>query len=346
MGYALVPLVQPQPMANGRRKGRRPFGYDTTAHNFIVLDSGDKSEPESGLALVWLETDIADRRVTKIADGPDERLTGQARAALARWSGRAFNASAPFNVQIAAALGVTPQANGDIRVWLGPGGRGRNVFYSSRVPEGPHSKAWADTFNRADGALNGSTLSGGGATWTASGWAVFSNTARNTAMTTDTLDTAAVDTDADTDSEYAQIDLNTFTPGDTSNVLITLVATNWASDGSSGYGFQQIYEAASEYRQLFSFDEVTLDEDLATAVTTGTMLQRRNGTSLEGFIGGVSVLGPVTVNTQASGTGNRRVGFATYYFGSVGTPTVVVDNFLGGDIVTATTKHLALLGIG
>lgn len=333
MGYALVPLVRPEPFKNGRpRRGRRPFGYDQSEHNFVVLDPGDKTQPLSGLALAWFESDITDARVEKVADGKDEPMAALARAKLGARLGRTFRGD-PFNAQIVALLkerGLRPRMNGDLTVWLGPGGRGANVFAYERHPATKHSKAWVDTFNRSNGALNGSTLSGGGATWVSATWAISSNTAVLSGVSAE--DFGYLDTDADTDDMYGQVEISVNDNGDYAECGISV---NLASDQSSGY----IAHCNTGGRLLYA---ISSDTDLgsdAVTTTTGTLKIVRDGSDVEQFVNGVSVLGPTTDVGEASGAGKRRAGF--FAFTVLAGASVTLDNFRGGDI-TPAPDHLLL----
>lgn len=339
MGYALVPLVR----VAGRKRGRRPFGYDQTAHNFLVLDPGDKTQASSGLCLAWLQNDIADARVIKIADVADEALSVAARTALTQRLGdRGFDGRA-FNLQMANLLKtptglplqpLRPRATGEYVIWLGPGGRGQNRFYTTRVVPERHSKYFADTFNRANASLNGSTMANGASTWSNpdTGWNIVSNQATGTGMPTDTFYLALSNTDGDTDSQFARAALVTFTrpSGD------FLQCGVWACANAlpSGYAFQvYVDDTNTPARSILAVDG---DFDLAVdgvSTTSGVLMIVRDGSSVEGFVDGVSVLGPATDSSEPSGAGNRHVGFHLIYIGAAAaTRTVTFDNFDGGDL--------------
>lgn len=342
MGYALVPLVRPSPFPNGRPRGRRPFGYDQSAHNFVVLDPGDKSQPSSGVALAWFESDIADARVEKVADGKGEPLAVSARAKLgAKLGGRAFRGD-PFNAQILTLLkerGLRPKVNGDLSIWLGPGDRGQNQFAFEKHPATKHSKAWADTFNRANGAVGGSTGSGGGFTWSDQGTTAFnivSNQAVLSHTGTGTDGCLIVDTDTDTDDAYTQVDMVMTIPGASYEFGAQLFVGGESTPTDSGHRFEcfvsDLFSPIRAIKALLA--DVELDSD-ATSTSSGTIYIGIDGSDVTAKVDGVVILGPSTSVTEPTGAGNRRCRMVTELAGASGTYVWTLDNFLGGDIVTA-----------
>lgn len=343
MGYALVPLVRPSSV-RGRVQARRPFGYNVTALNFVVLDPGDKTQASSGLCLAWLQNDIVDARVIKIADAADEALSLSARDALAQRLGdRGFDGRA-FNLQIANLLkaptglpirALRPTTAGEYVIWLGPGGRGRNRFHTQRVVPERHSKYFVDTFNRANGALASSALSNGSASWsagTSAEWNIESNVAVETDGFTNTREKAIVGTQCDTDSEFSRATLSTYTRPAADFLGAHLYAcADVVFD--SGYQFEISNENGASKRGLYGVSaEAELDSD-TTSSTSGVMLLLRDGSSVEARLDGTSILGPVTDTAEPSGAGNRYVGFASFYVGAeVGTRSIGFDSFDGGDV--------------
>ena len=353
MPFYAGPLVRPQAFPNGRARGRRPFGYDQSAHNFIVLDPGDKTQPESGLCLAWFADDLTDRRVEKVADGKDEPMAAASRAALsAKLGGRAFKGD-PFNQQILALLktkGLRPKVNGDLNIWLGPEGRGQNRFAFEKHAQTKHSKAWADTFNRADGAIDGSTGSGGGFTWDDLGTTTFnvvSNQAVLSHTGTGTDGAMFVDTDTDTDDHYGQVTMAMTIPGANYEFGAQVWVGGQSSATDSGHRFEcfssDLFADGRFLKAMFA--DVELDSD-TVETTSGVMYVSIDGSDVTAKVDGVTVLGPVSSVTEPTGAGNRRIRLVAEIAGDSGTYVWTLDNFLGGDIVTATTKHFALLGVG
>lgn len=358
MVYTLVPLVRVG--LPGGQSTRRPFGYDRAPHTFVVLDAGDPSQPSSGLALVCFEASVTDARVVKLAEGKGETLAAATRTALAaKVNDRAFSKSdLTFDATIADLLKAPPaawklsplrkQIDGRIVVWLGPEGPGRNLFFEEFVGLEKHSQAFADTFARADATLNGSSLSGGVGTWAASGWTVESNAAATGTMGAFGGGDALVSTQGDTDSLYSQADLVSLVSQASDLVSWRLYACV-DNGAANGYYFTNQATFGAGYRAIYSIlgdTELVADSVVSTS---GTFLLMRNGSSLQVFKDGVSILGPITDTSEASGVGVRYVGFQGFCLNGNTPNGIVVDNYLGGDAVqpsAVTTKTLAALGVG
>lgn len=217
MPYYLVPFVRPE----GRSRGRRPRGYDHASHSFVTLGTG-----ESARALIWFDDPFTDPEADKVADGADETLALTTRTTLGalvkdreyRDVGQRFDHSVAELLKRPPAGWSFAPLRPSVRrrryeVWLGPGRRGQNLFYSEPVSAVKHSKTWIDTFNRANGALAGSTLSGGGATWVDSLGilSIVSNQVQASAFDPDVGYVALVDTDTDTADMYSSVQLVSFT---------------------------------------------------------------------------------------------------------------------------------------
>jgi hypothetical protein len=349
MPFYAVPIVQSSQRHHGRVV-RRVLGYDQSPHNAVILDVGDPSQASSGLALIWAETDLSDRRAEKVADGNTEPMAVSTRATLsAKLGGRAFKGD-PFNQQIADVLkanGLRPQVDGEMPIWLGPGGRGNNRFWTEQTPRVKHSQAFADTFTRANGALDGDALSGGTGTWSSAGtqWNVLSNQASNVTTVNEVVDNALVGTQGDTDSLYSQVDVvsSTLAGG---NVFMDIYAAV-SSDTSNGYlSVIAKFTTGTGERTIFELTGFTaLDTDAAVDSLSGTLKMNRNGSSVEVLRNGAVILGPVTDTSQTSGSGNRYVGFGLFTEAPALSAALVLDNYLGGDITNAA-KYFALLGVG
>lgn len=130
--YALAPMVQVATTAHRTsRLAWRPAGFDLSAHNFVQLSvSGTRR------ALVWFDDPVVDARVVKVADGATEVLGTASRTALGTAiADRVLKST--FDATIVDVLKTPPLAWGlgrlrpetdAYRIWLGPGGRGKNLF--------------------------------------------------------------------------------------------------------------------------------------------------------------------------------------------------------------------------
>lgn len=352
MGYYLAPFVE-VPWRR-RRTARRVAGYDLAPHNFVAFGR-DR-------ALVWFDDPVSDARLVKVADGGPEKMAATTRAALAAHvKDRQFSdANQGFAAAIVQVLKapptawrfspLRPQTDGEIVVWLGPGGRGQNKFASERTKPEKHSRFFADNFHRSDGSIDGSLVDNSTTAWTV--------TTGVLAIVSDQISTefdgsgpaggrAATTVECDTDNQFAQHVLTGWTWGSAityaavSNALFcncdaTLANGYWFDIGCENFGGG--FDAPG--LSIIAISTFTiLDNNGDTPTIGGRYLAVRNGSSLEIFLDDVSVLGPVTDSSESSGAGFRHVGFADegeQYDGTASTLTV--DNWRGGDY--AITKYV------
>lgn len=344
MSYAVVPLVRVR--LPGGRVTRRPFGFDVSPHTFVVLEAGDPKAESSGAALVHFDDAVADARVETVATDKDEALSVASRSVLSAklQGGRTFTGD-KFSDQIAGLLPLRPQVDGEVVIWLGPGGEGQNRFYSAMTPKVKHSQAFADTFTHADAALNGLSLSGGVGAWVSSGWSIVSNQAATGTMGAFGGGTPLVNTQGDTDSLYSQADLVSLV-GQSSDLVSFRLYACVDSAWGNGYFFTNQATFGANYRAIETIlGAVTLASD-TTATTSGTLKFMRNGSTVQAYLNGASILGPVTDTSEASGAGNRYVGFEAFCLNGNTPNGIVIDNYLGGDITALAIKTLAALGVG
>lgn len=344
--YALAPLI-----AQGKNKGRAPVIKGATIFNSIYLGKViDKS-------LVWIEDNLIDARLTKLADDKSEVVADSTKTELEKL-GFVIKSKENFLDCVTNCLldppkfweinSLKPQVNGELVIYLGPGSRGQNKFFEQKVNTLKHSKFFADNFNRADAALNGSILSNSTASWVNSDgfWNIVSNLALFTAIPNDTLAQAILNTQGDTDNLFSQADLSTYTRP-SGDFLGATVYACLDSTASLGYTFDINNDlVADAYNSIYAISSETELAFDNIAVTSGLLRINRNGSSVEGLVNGVVKLGPVTDSSEASGAGNRYCGFKAYYAGAAATTrSVGFDNFKGGDL-NAPWSKLPIVGAG
>jgi len=333
----------------GPRRGRLvPVGWDSQPNrNWIVL--GNR-------ALIWLETAIVDSRLLKVADDKAENLAVASRNALATLLGdRTYKPTDNFQFAVTDLLRVPPAAKGwkalrpsffrqRYEIWLGPGGRGRNLFYDLPTLVLPSTKTFVDDFNRTAN-LGGSTSSDGLFTWTELVGTVLTTngtvcTATN--IPSNTEPTAYTSADTDTDTSYAQIDLTTYTRATNTELTVSIMVRSNITD-TNGYPFYvSIDDANAAGRELWALSSLTLLASDAVDSTTGlpnTLYVEADGSSISSKVDGAAALGPITNSGEASGAGNRRALFRVYSFGN-STNDAAFDNFGYGDLAVAGRRRL------
>jgi hypothetical protein len=359
MPYYLVPMVDtarfPGAPAGSEAAGltrRVPYGYGLVAENHIIL--GDH-------ALLWSDDRLSAPGVVEIGTERTEAAAVSARRDLERFAndGRTYTATDTFSDVVRNLLTQPSDRRlrrwGALRagkptkrtryhhkaIWLGPGGRGNNLFHVEKVAPWHDTTTWQDNYNRADGPLDGSTLSSGGTTWkdtsASTPYAIVSN--RLSVLfpmnTSQSLLTAA---DAGSDDLYAQIEL--VSRSDTNQFQGIGVTVCAADDAiTDGYIFY-VDDATDLYLEGINAGVLDTDTSYAGAFARTWRLER-SGSSVEAFADGGSVLGPSTNTGENSGAGYRRVGVHGYRFVS-GSSTFVADNFDGGDLAAVATGHPAI----
>jgi hypothetical protein len=349
MGYALVPLVRSGVI------GRRPFGWDVAPNTYILLPGVLGGEDG---ALVWFETDVADDRVTKIADGAEERLSVTARQVMGgRLTDRTIPAAGSFQSLVVDMLRdrrsqrwhnlLPSHKNARYEIWLGPGGPGKNLFWSEAATRTKHSVTYTDNFNRSDGNLDGSTFSGGTATWSETGgtaYAITSNTATATNIPDNVEQVARASAEVDSDDMFAQFTGVTFT----SNHSYLNMAPIARMHASLRNGYMALVEnsTGTHTRILFTQGGEAVLGSSAGNSSTSTVRVECDGSSISYLVGGSTIIGPVTDSSETSGVGYRKAGMSAYSAGGA-TSDIAVDDFSYGDLVAgATVKTLAAMGVG
>lgn len=309
-------------------RGFAPRGWDQSPHWSILKLDRVK-------VLMWSATAINLAGVDLIADHQDEDSSASTRNALAllRNDGR------PMLARFGDALGelmLFPPAgrwnplrsmrDGVFRVRMGD-----QTIWQAPDPAGPRraSKRALDTFDRANGNIDGSTSSDGQFTWTevtGTGWTVVSNQASHTG---DTSVNAQVLSSLvfETDDLDVTMDVITMTrPGGDHEIAAHVRGTS----GTTGYEATFTQGAASTDALIYDMvDAVTLST-VSIATNLGALRFTCDGSVLQNFKDGVK-LSEVTDTTSA---GTNRCGFLSYQnnAGSV----QVIDNWVGQDLGFST----------
>ena len=228
---------------------------------------------------------------------------------------------------------LRPTQNGFLEIHLG------GLF--SRWRPGSVGAQVNDTFNRADGNLNGSTTSDAQATWTeylGTLWTVTTNRAQVEGATAGAAEEARVELDLATDNHYAQI---VATSLGSDNFVIGTLCRKDSTTTRTFYGFRtdKFGTSRTYLFKLVSGTETQLGSDGTAAVANDTVRVEASGTSITGKVNGVARVGPVT---DSAISGNLRTGLHGY----VGGTTATGDNFEAADLAAAAAAprgHGALL---
>lgn len=349
MPYYIAPIIAGP---TRRRATRIPAGSDSQAGaNWIVLSKD--------LALLWLPSAIVDARLTKLADGNSERLAAATRTALTALSDdRPYRAADNFDATIFGLLRNAPAGKwASLRpsfvrqryeVWLGPGGPGRNLLGSEPAVLAPHSKTYVDTFNRSDGALDGSTSSDGLFVWDETQGAapasiqIASNQASlSLAGATNVWIVIRANADCDTDDDYCQVDLKTFTRNSGHLAVGVGVRGDGWGGGGDGYYFEVGNNNGTAYRDLRKFDDDTSLGSDSTSTTSGILRIEADGSSITAKVAGSTVIGPVT-NTSFAGLKKT----ALTWYSSDANNALIVDDAEAGDLAGGGGTPYSEAGIG
>lgn len=362
MPYALVELVETSTPTLKARRGfsrnfvRQPAGYDRSAHNVVRLRGATRAEDR---ALVWFDDEVVDSRVLKLADGAGEKVAEATKQRLDAFAGdREFRTIDEFNASVAGLL-TTPTTRGRWgalkpsfrrqrrEIWLGPGGAGRNLFWSEAALVRRGSVQYQDTFNRTAANLNGSTLSSGTVQWAEVGGTTFTganNRAEATNLTSGADCFLVVNTDTDTDDMYAEAAWKVWTRNGATS-LISGVFVRAASDISSGYEGYIEDDGGDGYALIYAWD---FDDVIASgAEPTLPFVQKigieADGSTIEMWIDDVSWNGPLTDTNEPTGAGLRRGAIQAVGNGA-NTNDIALDDFLVKDVsFVAATGFGALL---
>lgn len=205
----------------------------------------------------------------------------------------------------------------------------------------PSGTTFEDTFDRANGNLDGSTSSDTNFTWAenqGTEWEIVSNTATCVDIADGTFNVAATSLDAPSDNYFVQATITSFSRATNTALFFTLMARGSTYDstpgeGQEGYGavvgFNASNAIANDIQDFSDFS--SLDNDTTVDVSGGGTLRLEvNGTSIRALWNSVEFMS-VTDATYTGGVGSRRAGIAVY--SEAGSANdIAIDNFSYGDL--------------
>lgn len=344
--YALVPWVAdgPWPKRPTITRGRYPG----------VAEGGQLARFQRSQGFIWTANQISESGVITLGQDPNEVLGSGVRGALPdRLAGLSFAAGTTLAQAMrliatqpprdgdgrAAWKPLVPSKDGRLRLRLGP----TEILNERVASRGPNSKDIQDTFNRANGNLNGSTSSDGLFTWSlVSGVSaqtqINSNQLRLTRSGADNFAVALASLSLDTLDHYAQAELVSLTFGADfvsadlgvrSDGLTEGYGLSVAQDGG-GTGSRQVYDV-SDGSPIFSDTVLT---------TSGTAKIEVDGSAITVTIGGAEIAALSGTDTQWDSLTGVTVG------GLVATSDsniAVVDNFRAADLAAPYVPPALLL---
>ncbi len=343
MPYFLAPLI------DGPR-AKEAFGPNRSIFAGTDLEDGaNLVRLGRDRALVWTPSVTpTDRRVTLLADSADDTISAARRLVLrdAVAKDRTLTASARLN-DIVRDLLVTPEQDNDGKrswnpllhthegyheIFLGPGGPGKNLLYRALVaPEGPHSKDIQDTFNRANGNLNGSTTSDAQTTWSlvqgTSGNAQINSNQYQFSSSLAEFGVAILGLDMDTVNQYSQVELVSYSIVAFNISAEVAVRLRFGTNGGGDEGYA--FFVSNSGRGIYDWMGSTLTSD-ATVTTSGTLKLSVNGSSLIASVNGSTILS----TTDTAYATYKKVGVCAY---TDPANVITYDNYRGADISAGAT---------
>jgi hypothetical protein len=317
MPYYLSEIVQAGP----RRKVVR--GAEEPGANWIVRDRGR--------AILWVPSPVTEQTLLrKFADDAGETMAVASRTLLSNFSDKVLPSRTVRQTIVdllrfpeagrSKPLSRPSKQRRRYEIWLGPGGRGKNLLWSAPAQIGPSTKTFVDNFNRTAGNLDGSTSSDANFTWDeidGTGWVTNgTQAALGTGITE--FATAQAAANLDTSDNYSQVVLSDWTL--VLNTLSAGVVCRFSA--SSGYSFETITQIAVGATRILKYyvDDTPLDSD-TTVTQAGTLYVEADGSSIS-----------ASADTEYP-TGLRCgiVGFSAHASNSFR-----FDNYECGDIVTVT----------
>lgn len=283
--------------------------------------------------LAWFADIPNDPRVIEIAPTDADRdatLTARAVAALESQVGRSLNRAQTFRALVRDL--VQPKASYTRQgktIWLGPEGRGKNLFdfQPEVVPRG--SEGWYSAFPEADGALNGNAVefaSTGTPTWADAGglFTVSGNTIVASGVAGP--GSAAVNL-CTTDIERMLGTISGFTRS-TGTLVIGVTCRD---DGSIGNGYMMTVTAfgGTDLFELYELAGFSVIDDTTATAHTGDFEVIYDGADAIGQLGGATVLGPTSDSGASGGSGNRKTG--VIYFSDAAGNSAALDYVEGRD---------------
>lgn len=333
--YLVTDWVDLGPSPQGRdRRRRAPRGYDRGG-NYIVLDDT--------AVLLWVPDTFTDQRAVILGTDKSETLATATRSELTKLtSDREYRGTQRLDATIFDLLRHAPTGRWNplrpskqrqrYEVFLGPGGRGRNLLATEPVFVPPSTQNWVDDFNRANANLLGSTSSDSNFTWSeAQGVAltIVSNQVQFDPSSGE-FAVAAIGSDLDSVDTYSQAELTSWNRS--ANHLAFGVGvrghtfTGAGGTNSEGYYAEVGNNSGTSYRELRTFDDDTVLDSDATATTSGTLYIEIDGSSITVKHNSSTIL--TATNTEFT-TGKRTC--VTCYT-NTNANDLTWDNFATGDL--------------
>jgi hypothetical protein len=274
---------------------------------------------------------ISDQRLVKLADHHAEKVSGAARTQLLKFASDGRNVRTSDDLsRVIYQLARTPVA-GKYNPLLPSKARQRFEFrlgpilVTEDVIVPPATTSFTDNFNRtAD--LAGSTLSGGGATWTQNTGSTNSTNGSGFRITQGD-NNYATSADLDTDNAYATSNLTSLADNSYGWIWIRANGTN-TNGYEGGFGINNAFE-------MYRYGGGTyplLDSDTWTPVAALLTLTA-DGSSLSFVEGATNVTLTATNSSESTGAGNRRGGIGGFSDVGGGAGGVVFNDYTYADIV-------------
>lgn len=338
MPYYLAPYIG----AGTNLDPFRPRGSDQPG--WSAIDLRPDGSVLTGRCLLHLPIHDPDIQLRRLADAPDETLTLLSRSAWGTALGIVINQSV-FREIVAEILTLHARTDGTRWKPLRRMVDGRMRLYLGGLLHewlpGSVGASIADTFDRDDGDLDGSTTSDGQGTWvefTETTWAIVGNLARNTA----------------TGLAEAGARVNFNLASDDHKCEATLVAAISVSDHEGGVLFRKAADATETYYfwAAVGFNtRWTLFKIVANGRSTLGIYNVVNaaGDVMEGRADASTISGRVngTVGVSVTDTeivDNLQCGI--YHKGSGGANTTDLNLWSAADLAAAVTPQRTLMGVG
>lgn len=339
MPYFISDSMMPDPCG----RGFRPAGSDVEGANWVYLDGGK--------SVVWLPSSSIGRSLSLVAEDKQEVLSRSSRTAFDAVTQDREAKPVSFADALADMFMVPPvgrwntlrpsKSRKQFEIYLGPGAPGKNILWSTPATVSHASVSWVDTFNRADSNLNGSTSSDSNFAWVevqGTEWEVLSNQAQCVDIADGTFNVACLDRDMDTDDNYAQYEIATYSR--LTNTYLThgiaLRGTAFGA-GDDGYGAEWGYSDVNVlFNRIYNYET---DANLATGITadpsSGKFRFECDGSTLQARWNDV-----ITMSlTNTAFTGLKRSGITCFSTGVVTPNDLAIDNFITGDLLGTATKR-------
>lgn len=335
MPYYLAPEIG----SGTRLDPFRPVGIEQDGWSAIRLKDADGGARR----LLYLPVHNTDNRLRQIADGKNDTLTGGVRnrlisdlklTSLAATRFDQAMAEIMLNPPTGALWRIRPsRRTGEYSIFLGP--KSDRLLWRQAAIGGGVSIA--DTFNRTNGDLDGSTSSDGLFTWDefqGSGLSISSN---QVLVADDNNDNyARAQLDMGTDDHYAQIELAAFTMTEgVGNGIDGGVIVRKGSPATftcyAGYGSKHSVSGVgdvNEYRvtEITAGSFAVLASDTQDPAVSDVVKLEVDGSDLRLYVNTIEII----TTSDGSITGNLRTGLASW--SSTASNVLILDNFAAADV--------------